>query len=361
MKKYSFLLICLLLSFSAMAQKAVLNFEVKEHDFGKVNEEVGKITYEFEFVNKGNAPLVISRVQASCGCTTPVWTKEPIEPGKRGSITVTYSTTGRPGAFAKSITVYSNAIDEQMMLLIKGDVIPKQNADRASYYPVNLGGLMSKARFIQMNSIIKGDKQTRVLEIQNSGKVSVKPTFEGLPSYVTATVSPETLKPNEEGKITFTLNSKNATSWGPTNDEFYLILNGKRQFSEEFKLTLVSNFVEDFNRMTLDQKRKAPILDLPVRTLNFGTLKTGSKRVGKFKISNRGQNPLEIRRVINNNREIVNRQQQLTVRSGKSADIVLNLNTKNLSEGEYKKSITIQTNDPDNSFMILVLSWTVLK
>ena len=344
-----------------MAQKAVLNFVVKEHDFGKVNEEVGKITYEFEFVNKGNAPLVISRVQASCGCTTPVWTKEPIEPGKRGSITVTYSTTGRPGAFAKSITVYSNAIDEQMKLLIKGDVIPKQNADRASYYPVNLGGLMSKARFIQMNSIIKGDKQTRVLEIQNSGKVSVKPTFEGLPSYVTATVSPETLKPNEEGKITFTLNSKNATSWGPTNDEFYVVLNGKRQFSEEFKLTLVSNFVEDFNRMTLDQKRKAPILDLPVRTLNFGTLKTGSKRVGKFKISNRGQNPLEIRRVINNNREIVNRQQQLTVRSGKSADIVLNLNTKNLSEGEYKKSITIQTNDPDNSFMILVLSWTVLK
>ena len=248
-----------------------------------------------------------------------------------------------------------------MKLLIKGDVIPKQNADRASYYPVNLGGLMSKARFIQMNSIIKGDKQTRVLEIQNSGKVSVKPTFEGLPSYVTATVSPETLKPNEEGKITFTLNSKNATSWGPTNDEFYVVLNGKRQFSEEFKLTLVSNFVEDFNRMTLDQKRKAPILDLPVRTLNFGTLKTGSKRVGKFKISNRGQNPLEIRRVINNNREIVNRQQQLTVRSGKSADIVLNLNTKNLSEGEYKKSITIQTNDPDNSFMILVLSWTVLK
>lgn len=361
MKKYSYLLICLLLSVSAMAQKAVLNFDVKEHDFGKINEEVGKITYEFEFVNKGTSPLVVNRVQASCGCTTPVWTKEPIEPGKRGSITVTYSTTGRPGAFAKSITVYSNAIDEQMMLLIKGDVIPKQNADRASYYPVNLGGLMSKAKFIQMNNIVKGDKQTRVLEVQNSGKVSVKPTFEGLPLYVTATVSPETLKPNEEGKITFTLNSKNATSWGPTSDEFYVVLNGKRQFSEDFKLTLVSNFVEDFNRMTLDQKRKAPILDLPVRALNFGTLKAGSKRVGKFKISNRGQNPLEIRRVINNNKEIVSRQQQLTVGSGKSADIVLNLNAKNLSEGEYKKSIMIQTNDPDNSFMILVLSWTVLK
>ncbi len=359
--KYSFLLFCFVLSLSALAQKAVLNFEVKEHDFRKVNEEAGKITYDFEFVNKGNAPLVINRVQASCGCTTPVWNKEPIEPGKKGSITVTYSTVGRPGVFIKTITVYSNAVDEQILLVIKGEVIPKPNGDRASNYLVNLGGLMSKARFVQMNNVVNGDKQTRVLEIHNSAKISVKLTFEGLPSYATATVSPETLRPNEEGRITFALNSKNATQWGPTTDEFYVVLNGKKQFSEEFKLTLVSNFVEDFNKMTLDQKRKAPILDLPIRALNFGTLKAGSKRVGKFKISNRGQNPLEIRRVINNNKEIVNRQQRLTVASGKSADVVVNLNTKNLSEGDYKKSITIQTNDPDNSFMILILSWTVLK
>ncbi len=126
MKKLSFLIVCMVLSFTAvMAQKAVVNFGVKEHDFGKINEADGNVTYVFDFVNKGDAPLVINKVQASCGCTTPTWTKEPIEAGKKGSITVTYAASGRPGVFNKAITVYSNAMDEQIVLVIKGEVIPK--------------------------------------------------------------------------------------------------------------------------------------------------------------------------------------------------------------------------------------------
>ena len=361
MKKYSFLLVSFFICMSVFSQKSVLSFELKEHDFGKINEEVGKVTYEFDFVNKGNSPLVISRVQASCGCTTPIWTKVPIEPGKKGSITVTYSATGRPGIFNKSITVYSNAIEEQVVLTIKGEVIPKKNADINSNFPINMGELLLKSRFVQMNNVVKGEKQTRTLEIQNSNKVSVKPTFEGLPSFITATVSPEILKPNDEGRITFTYNSKLATQWGPDSEEFYVVLNGVKVFSEEFKLTIVSNVVDDFSRLTLEQKRKAPILEIPVRSINFGVLKSGNKKTGKFKVSNKGQNLLEIRRVINNNKEVVCRRSNLSIASGKSADIILDLNTKNLSEGEYKKSITVQTNDPDNSFLILVLNWKVQK
>jgi hypothetical protein len=111
-------------SFVAMAQKPQINFEVKTHDFGKINEKDGPVTYVFEFVNKGDAPLVVSRVQASCGCTTPTWTKEPVEPGKKGMITVTYNVTGRPGLFNKQITVFTNETQEQAVLNIKGEVIP---------------------------------------------------------------------------------------------------------------------------------------------------------------------------------------------------------------------------------------------
>jgi len=124
MKKYSFLLVCLVFSMVAMAQKPVINFEVKSHDFGKINEKDGNVTYVFEFTNKGDAPLVVNRVQASCGCTTPTWTKEPVEAGKKGIITVTYNPSGRPGMFTKSITIYSNDTKEQCVLMIKGEVIP---------------------------------------------------------------------------------------------------------------------------------------------------------------------------------------------------------------------------------------------
>jgi len=124
MKKCSILFICLVFSLVAMSQKAVIKFDVKEHDFGKILEKAGNVSYVFNFTNKGNAPLVVNRVQASCGCTTPTWTKEPVEAGKKGAISVTYNTSGRPGLFTKTITVYSNDSISQVVLIIKGEVIP---------------------------------------------------------------------------------------------------------------------------------------------------------------------------------------------------------------------------------------------
>lgn len=359
MKKSGLIIICLILTLIAFSQKAVISFEVKTHDFGKINEEDGKVTHVFDFVNKGISPLVVNRVQASCGCTTPVWTKEPIEPGRKGSVTVTYNPSGRPGTFNKSITVYSNASDEQLVLTIHGEVIAKVNENSA--FPVIMGNLHLKSKVVQMNNVDKGRTQTRVLDIKNSSNTSIKPTIENLPVYLTATVMPETLKPNEEGKITFTFISKNSIQWGPTSDDVYVILNGVKKYSEEYKLTIVSNIVEDFSKLTLDQKRKAPILEIPVRSINLGILKAGNRRVGKFKVKNKGQNALEVRRVINNNKELLVRTAKLTVAGGKSADLIVELNTKNLSEGDYKKSFTVQTNDPENSFLILILSWKVQK
>ncbi len=360
MKKYGILMVCLVFSLAAMSQKAVINFEKKTFDFGKVNEDDGKITTVFAFKNEGNAPLVVNRVQASCGCTTPTWTKEPIEPGKTGSITVTYNPTGRPGVFTKTITVYSNAAEEQVVLIIRGEVIPKTAAEN-NPYPVNLDGLFAKTKVIQMNNVEKGKTQVRTLDIKNGTKGIAKPTVDKLPAYITYTVSPETLKPNEEGKITLTFNSKNCTQWGPISDNAYVNFANPKKANEANKILIVSNIVEDFGAMTLDQKRNAPILELPSKSVNLGVIKSGEKKLAKFKLNNKGQNTLEVRRIINSNKELTVRQSKLSIGSGKSAEISLELNTNGLSDGDYKKSITIQTNDPENSFMILVLNWTVKK
>jgi hypothetical protein len=123
MKKYSLFLVCLVFSVVAMAQKPVATFSEKVFDFGKINEKDGNVTHVFEFTNKGNSPLVVSRVQTSCGCTTPSWTKEPVESGKKGSITVTFDVRNKT-IFEKQIMVYTNDTAEPIMLVIKGEVIP---------------------------------------------------------------------------------------------------------------------------------------------------------------------------------------------------------------------------------------------
>lgn len=360
MKKYSILLVCMAFTMAAMSQKAVINFNEKTHDFGKINEEDGKVTHVFTFTNKGSGPLVVNRVQASCGCTTPTWTKEPIEPGKSGSITVTYNPEGRPNSFNKSITVSSNATEEQVTLAIKGDVIPRKATD-SNPYPLNMGGLLLKTKVIQMNNIEKGKTQVRSIEIQNSTKGNLKPTVEHLPSHLTATVTPETLKPFEEGKISFTLNSKNSTQWGPVTDDVYISLNGQKKYNDEFKISINSNIVDDFNSLTQDQKRKAPIFEMSSRTLELGIIKAGAKKSGKVKINNKGLNSLEIRRITHTNKEITVRPSKLSIGSGHSSDITVEVDTRNLTPGEYKKNLTLQTNDPQNSYVVIQVNWTIQK
>lgn len=100
---------------------AELKFDKEVHDFGTIKEGT-QATYEFKFTNSGNEPLVITNVQASCGCTTPKWSKEPIKKGETGLITAVYNSKGRPGAFNKAITVTSNAKTSSKVLYIKGTV-----------------------------------------------------------------------------------------------------------------------------------------------------------------------------------------------------------------------------------------------
>lgn len=102
-----------------------IKFELTKYDFGKIKEQDGKVTYTFKFKNISKFPLVVTRVQASCGCTTPEWTKEPISAGKSGTVTVTYNPAHRPGVFHKTITVYSNTATGTDVLTIQGEVIPQ--------------------------------------------------------------------------------------------------------------------------------------------------------------------------------------------------------------------------------------------
>lgn len=103
---------------------AEITFSNDVHDYGDVSYG-GNATTTFEFVNTGNAPLIISEAKRSCGCTVPDYPHEPILPGAKGVITVKYDSK-RPGAINKTITIVSNAVNEPNKILrIKGNVLPQ--------------------------------------------------------------------------------------------------------------------------------------------------------------------------------------------------------------------------------------------
>lgn len=108
----------------AMAQKqAEIKFDKVTHDFGSFSEKEPVVSCIFTFENVGETPLVINQAIASCGCTVPEYTKDPIKPGEKGQIKVTYNGTGKyPGHFKKSITVRTNGVVEMTRLYIEGDM-----------------------------------------------------------------------------------------------------------------------------------------------------------------------------------------------------------------------------------------------
>jgi len=83
-----------------------IEFFETEHDFGSLYSK-NEAVHKFEFKNTGTAPLVIYNVTATCGCTVPEWTKKPVKPDEKGTITITYDTNYN-GAFRKTISVYHN-------------------------------------------------------------------------------------------------------------------------------------------------------------------------------------------------------------------------------------------------------------
>ncbi len=127
MKRQLLVSFLLLASVLTMAQEPIAKFNKHTNDFGTIYEKDGKVSHLFEFTNIGTGALLLTEVKASCGCTTPKWSKKPLGPGETGIVKVTYNPRGRPGPFNKTITVTNNSKKNKIKLTIKGDVIPKKS------------------------------------------------------------------------------------------------------------------------------------------------------------------------------------------------------------------------------------------
>ena len=103
------------------AKVGELTFQSEVIDYGKIAQNANGERI-FKFTNTGDAPVVISKVKTSCGCTVPEYQKTAILPGNSSEIKIKYA-TNRVGAFTKGITVTSNAKNKNQVLKIKGEVL----------------------------------------------------------------------------------------------------------------------------------------------------------------------------------------------------------------------------------------------
>jgi hypothetical protein len=97
------------------------SFKEQEFNFGTIKQG-DVVTHEFEFTNSGNEPIIISTAAGSCGCTVPIWPKEPVAKGQKSTIKVTFNSAGKMGMQDKTVTINSNAKQNPMIIHMKGNV-----------------------------------------------------------------------------------------------------------------------------------------------------------------------------------------------------------------------------------------------
>ena len=358
MKKILSTLCMALVSVAMMAQDPVITFEKTEHDFGKINEGDGRVSVVFEFKNEGMAPLILSNVRASCGCTTPTWTKEPVEPGQTGSITVTYNPNGRPGRFQKTVTITSNATEPTKKVYIKGEVIPK-SAKPVNKYTIAVGELSMKDKTLNLGTIKKGEMKNGELEYANLTQAEhhVELATNAADAFLISQVTLADPKPNEIGKFMFAIDTKSPKLYGPIEAYAYVVIDGKKELSEAFRLTITANVEEDFSQMTVEQKQQAPILETAAEQ-NAGKVVAGKTLKFSFPIKNIGVNPLEIRRAYTADKALSVKAPK-AVKSGKKGAVTVEIRTNGMKPGNYSREIVVITNDYANPIKKVKLNFVV--
>ncbi len=342
---------------NAQAQGKI-EFTESVHDFGSVPEKGGLVSHEFEFVNVGNAPVVIQRVSTSCGCTSPNWTKTPVEPKGKGKIKVTFNPNGRPYPINKTITVYSNASNKTATLKITGNVVKEENLKRD--YPAVIGNaLRLKNKVVSLGTIKKGNKGFATFFIANDSKKTMKLEAVNPNKGFKIEVFPKVLNPNQKGTIRVQFDSNNVDEWGSIKRDFSLKIDGVEKKNTTDKLTLNAKIVEDFSNLTIVQKRNAPIVQVKSKILEFGKIKQGKMVKGKIYIKNVGENVLEVRKISTFSKELVIKPSKTELKSGKKSKLRIYVDTKNSPKGNFEKTFSVLTNDPMNSEMTFVVKYTV--
>ena len=128
MKKLVLVLFLGLFSMASFAQdekQAKITFEVSTHDFGDIHQG-DQVQHVFKFTNNGDAPLVLTNVAVTCGCTAPTWPREAILPGESGEILIKFNSAGKMGMQNKVITIYSNASNNPERIKIVTNVLKKE-------------------------------------------------------------------------------------------------------------------------------------------------------------------------------------------------------------------------------------------
>lgn len=344
----TFLLLLLVLPVSA--QKLIAT---------KTTIDVGKtgfqqpVTAVFEFQNKGVHRLMIESVLPDCNCTVVEYPKTVIGKGEKFQVKMTYDAK-QLGHFDKQAAIISNGTKKPVYIRMKG-VVLENYQDFSGDYPIEMGAMRIDQNELEFDNVNKGETPIAQIHVLNNGTSLMRPNLMHLPTWLSATVSPEEIRPGRTATISVTLNSAKISDYGLTQASIYLAANPGDKATKENLIGVSTVLLPSFAKMTNVQKQYAPKMYLSSDQVDI-VFDGKSKKKTEIQISNIGRTPLSISSLQMFTQGLQISLGKSTLQTGESTKLKITAQRDELRKARTKPRILMITNDPDQSKVVITIN-----
>ncbi len=267
-------------------------FSESMHDFGAIREADGPVSHTFVFTNVSAAPVILGRVQSSCGCTTVRYTREPVMPGDKGTVEVTFDPAGFKGRVTRSVTVAFNG-GRTRSLTIRADVVEKPRPAEEQYPFTLASGVRAERLHVPFGYIANGSTASMVVALVNTTKREVAIVVDEVTGGGRLiAIAPAQILAGGQSSVTLTWDLRGGEPlYGVVSEMVYLSIDGRRC---ELPITASAIVTDDFGKQ---DAAAHPECVITPAFHNFGEVKAGQTASCEIIISNPGSAPLIVRSV----------------------------------------------------------------
>ena len=386
MKKFIYISICLSVLMTAKTAHAqtvidnIVSIDKTVHDFGDIFRGSGPVSCTFTFKNVSDKPFLLFQAVSSCGCTEAEWTREPIQPGKTGKVTATYSNDEGPYPFDKTVTVYLSELKKPVILHLKGSV-HEQAMPLNETYPIMIGNLGVKSLEIKAGNLSQRDKKSGNVVIANVGITPMDVKFQNVSEGLSVNVYPNPVPAKSTATMTYTITASRER-WGKNwyyatpvidgrtykaiikskvpesgNDGFYVEKNS-RIGAGKSEIGFWAATKENFSQYSEEYKQDGPNPVFTKSTVSFGKLSSGARTTLSFEYTNKGKRESEFYKLDADCSNVKVKEMSKT-EAGKKGRIVIELDTKGMPEGQNIIALNLYTNSPLRPVVSLQIEGTI--
>ena len=355
MKTKALLTIILAFGLSTAQAQEELNsamvFETYEWDFGQINEADGVVQHTFRFMNISNNPIQIDNIATSCGCTTVLYSTQPVAGGEYGELTVSFDPSRTEGRVLREVEVFTKDRRNYASLMISADVNPIPMGLEQIYPHLLAGTVKTNAKRCNFGYIAQGEKVTRIVRVANVGdkasKLSVVTTGN---RYGMTVECPASIGPEEVVSIHITYDiPKGKKYYGMARDTIWVVADGVK--SQE---PIVVNAIR-VDKFTQDESKPKPVLRIEPAYVDFGTKAPGKIYKKTIVIGNTGNADLIFRNVEAMEGTAISIETGQVIKPGNELKVTVAITNSDIPRNTTMGSINLTTNDPTRPFRELRL------